>query len=200
MQREGLDYEFTVVMDLSVDGHVASSTKDRTGLYDGCCFTPNEATGRELLASLNQGDDPVQNAVRRIDTMLAKLDLSTLRDNYWLYALNRCQAASVDLLTEQQFQEQVALLLIVFGIVDRRTSEGAWRTGEKHCETCQKNRFHSPHSNLLSSNSGCSSPVVERIPYVGIEGKKRQPSIRAKPKRYSVLKEPTALKRHRKAV
>jgi len=89
MQREGLEYEFTVVMDLSVDGHVASSTKDRTQLYDGRYFTPNEETGRELLAWLNQGDDPRQEAMGKIDTLLTTLDLSALRNNYWLYALNR---------------------------------------------------------------------------------------------------------------
>jgi hypothetical protein len=110
VQREGLEYEFTVVMDLSVDGHVASSTKDRTQLYDGRYFTPNEETGRELLAWLNHGDDPRQDALRRIDAMLAALDLATLRDNYWLYALNRYQAPSAELLTEHQFQEQIALL------------------------------------------------------------------------------------------
>jgi hypothetical protein len=97
-------------MDLSVDGHVASSTKDRTQLYDGRYFTPNEETGRELLAWLNQGDDPRQDAMGKIDTMLTTLDLSALRSNYWLYALNRYQAASAELLTEGQFQEQIALL------------------------------------------------------------------------------------------
>ena len=42
--------------------------------------------------------------------MLTTLDLSALKSNYWLYALNRYQAASAELLTEGQFQEQIALL------------------------------------------------------------------------------------------
>ena len=47
----------------------------------------------------------------KIDTLLTTLDLSALRNNYWLYALNRYQAPSVELLSEQQFQEQIALLM-----------------------------------------------------------------------------------------
>ena len=40
VQREGLDYEFTVVLDLSIDSHIATSTKDRTGIFDGQYITP----------------------------------------------------------------------------------------------------------------------------------------------------------------
>lgn len=36
-QREGLEYEFTVVFDLSIDGHGASATKDHSGL-NYCLF------------------------------------------------------------------------------------------------------------------------------------------------------------------
>ena len=79
-------------------------------LTDTQYFTPNEETGRELLAWLNQGDDPRQDALGKIETLLTTLDLSALRSNYWLYAVNRYQVPSAELLTEQQFQEQIALL------------------------------------------------------------------------------------------
>ncbi|GAB6059325.1 ATP-binding protein [Desulfonatronum parangueonense] len=48
VQRDGLEYEFTTVLELSVDGHIATATKDRTGLFDGSYFTPSEETGKML--------------------------------------------------------------------------------------------------------------------------------------------------------
>ena len=53
--REGMEYEFTVVFDLSSE-HVASSTKDRTSLFDGQFFTPSRETGVRLLSWLNSNN------------------------------------------------------------------------------------------------------------------------------------------------
>lgn len=54
VQREGMDYEFTVVLDLSQE-HVATASKDRTSLFDGQHFTPTADTGKQLLNWLNSG-------------------------------------------------------------------------------------------------------------------------------------------------
>lgn len=59
-QREGMEYEFTVVLDLSLDGHVATASKDRTSLFDGRHFVPGAATGQELREWLDTGNDPVE--------------------------------------------------------------------------------------------------------------------------------------------
>jgi hypothetical protein len=56
VQRDGLEYEFTVVMDLSVEGHVATATKDRTSLFDGQHFVPVPATGETLREWLETGE------------------------------------------------------------------------------------------------------------------------------------------------
>ncbi|TVR02147.1 MAG: AAA family ATPase [Desulfovibrionales bacterium] len=76
IQRDGLEYEFTAVLELSVDGHIATATKDRTGLFDGSYFTPGKETGKKLIAWLNgepvngNGDDhpvdpkPARNVVQ----------------------------------------------------------------------------------------------------------------------------------------
>lgn len=45
--RDGLEYEMTVFFDLTQE-HIASASKDRTGLFDGRNFVPDEKTG-ELL-------------------------------------------------------------------------------------------------------------------------------------------------------
>jgi hypothetical protein len=58
VQRDGLEYEFTTVLELSVDGHIATATKDRTGLFDGSYFTPSEETGQMLKAWLSGSQTP----------------------------------------------------------------------------------------------------------------------------------------------
>lgn len=52
--REGMEYEFSIVLDISSE-HVATSTKDRTGLFDGQFFTPSRETGQKISSWLKQG-------------------------------------------------------------------------------------------------------------------------------------------------
>jgi len=54
--REGMEYEFTTVFDLSNE-HIATSSKDRTGLFDGQFFTPGRETGQKILSWLKGGAD-----------------------------------------------------------------------------------------------------------------------------------------------
>lgn len=54
--REGMEYEFTVVLDISSE-HVATSSKDRTSLFDGQFFKPSRETGQKILSWLKQGAD-----------------------------------------------------------------------------------------------------------------------------------------------
>jgi hypothetical protein len=51
IQRDGMEYEFTVFIDLDQQ-HTATATKDRTTLFDGQYFVPTIETGRTLLAWL----------------------------------------------------------------------------------------------------------------------------------------------------
>lgn len=55
IQRDGLEYEFTVVLDLDNEKHIAQSGKDRTGLFDGKYFVPDESTGTLLMQWLEMG-------------------------------------------------------------------------------------------------------------------------------------------------
>jgi hypothetical protein len=54
VQREGMDYEFTVVFDIDTN-HNATPSKDRTSLFDGKIFLPSEKTGKALLDWLESG-------------------------------------------------------------------------------------------------------------------------------------------------
>ncbi|MBQ7307132.1 MAG: AAA family ATPase [Clostridia bacterium] len=52
--RDGLEYEMTVFFDMTQE-HIASSSKDRTGLFDGKNFVPSEETGKQLSEWRNSG-------------------------------------------------------------------------------------------------------------------------------------------------
>jgi hypothetical protein len=57
VQRDGMEYEFTVMMDITNPDHIASTTKDRTGLFDGQFFKITKETGKTLLTWLESGKD-----------------------------------------------------------------------------------------------------------------------------------------------
>jgi hypothetical protein len=58
IQREGMDYEFTVVFDID-QSHNVQASKDRTSLFDGQIFMPSEKTGEQLVAWLESGKEVV---------------------------------------------------------------------------------------------------------------------------------------------
>lgn len=59
IMRDGIEYEFTVVFDLDMN-HQASSSKDRTRLFDGKFLELNEATGQQLRSWLDGGKGTLQ--------------------------------------------------------------------------------------------------------------------------------------------
>lgn len=69
VQRDGLDYEFTLVFDLDIK-HFAISSKDRTSLFMGKPeFIINEATGRKILEWCNTG-----RLISENDNLLTKIE------------------------------------------------------------------------------------------------------------------------------
>jgi AAA domain len=62
-QREGFEYEFTVVLDLVHDGHYATCSKDRTGLFNGDPRPIDIETGKILAAWLESGAEPAPEPV-----------------------------------------------------------------------------------------------------------------------------------------
>ena len=63
VQRDGMDYEFTIVFDLSYD-HVAGVSKDRTSLFDGKYFTPTPETGELMKSWLDAGPEPAKEPAK----------------------------------------------------------------------------------------------------------------------------------------
>jgi hypothetical protein len=54
IQRDGMEYEFTTVLDLAMD-HNAIASKDRTSLFDGQIFKPTQMTGKKIMDWLKGG-------------------------------------------------------------------------------------------------------------------------------------------------
>jgi flagellar motor switch/type III secretory pathway protein FliN len=74
VQREGLDYEFTIVLDVSQEKHLAAASKDRTGIFDGDIFLPTPETGSKIKNWLESGAEapPKENPLtERINKMIA---------------------------------------------------------------------------------------------------------------------------------
>jgi hypothetical protein len=63
-QRDGFEYEFTVVLDLIHDGHYATASKDRTGLFQGDPAAISEKTGATLREWLESGAEPTPEPVK----------------------------------------------------------------------------------------------------------------------------------------
>lgn len=84
-QRDGTDYEFTVVLDLTHDGHTATASKDRTKLFDQPELI-SEDTGKRLLAWLNSGLNPEERAKEQLVDALADIarapDMAALESAY----------------------------------------------------------------------------------------------------------------------
>lgn len=55
IQEGDSEYEFGIAFEIDRDSHLATASKDRTGLFDGRSFVLGEATGQELLAWRESG-------------------------------------------------------------------------------------------------------------------------------------------------
>ena len=132
VQRDGLEYEFTVVIDLSVEGHIASASKDRTGLFDGKHIVPTEETGKWLRTWLEGGvqqsttpmtepetePEPENPAfqksgsflMERLYTSLEGMGLLDRLKDYNQYVSGRYGVADMEMLQKEQLIEQLTLL------------------------------------------------------------------------------------------
>jgi hypothetical protein len=62
IQRDGMEYEFTVVFDVGID-HSAQVSKDRTGLFDGQLIPISKKTGETLMTWLGGAEPEYVHAV-----------------------------------------------------------------------------------------------------------------------------------------
>jgi hypothetical protein len=70
--RDGLEYEFTCVLDLIHDGHYATVSKDRTGVFTGDPKPISVETGKRLAEWLAGGVDPANADAMAVMTKASK--------------------------------------------------------------------------------------------------------------------------------
>lgn len=119
--REGFEYELTAVFDMDMS-HQAQASKDRTSLFNGRTWQPDEKTGAEIHAWLNMGKpaDPKVAALTQAQVELTKLRTAELQKAVnpvtWPtgsvveYCTKAFGTAKLSELAEPQF---AALLLVV---------------------------------------------------------------------------------------
>ncbi|MBB1074511.1 AAA family ATPase [Rhodoferax sp. 4810] len=73
IQRDGMEYEFTTVFDLAIEQHLATASKDRTGIFDGQHFVPSVETGFLLRNWLESGAQPAASVSEELKTALEEL-------------------------------------------------------------------------------------------------------------------------------
>lgn len=61
VQREGIEYEFTTMLDIALDSHTATASKDRTGLFADRAVKLDEEVGRQLAEWLLAGEAAPQD-------------------------------------------------------------------------------------------------------------------------------------------
>lgn len=69
VQRDGLEYEFTVFMDMNQE-HTAHVTKDNTKLFDQQYLKPSKEMGEKLMGWLNTGADVMDLKANFINVVL----------------------------------------------------------------------------------------------------------------------------------
>jgi hypothetical protein len=79
VQREGMEYEFTVFFDVSQD-HYAKATKDRTNMFKDEVFIMDEQTGARLSKWLEEGRADTGTLKREILGQFERLEIPVPAD------------------------------------------------------------------------------------------------------------------------
>lgn len=88
-QRDGVEYEFTTVLDIVHETHHANATKDRTKLFSSSDPEKlSEETGKKLLAWLESGVNPHEEILAGFTSAITTADLDDL-EKYWKSADRR---------------------------------------------------------------------------------------------------------------
>lgn len=116
VQREGIEYEFTLVFDLTVEGHLASVGKDRTTLFNGQHFTPSVETGDKLRAWLASAIDPLEASrvlLAALTERVEDIDNIPHLENWWRahrLEIDRLRPADLETLKALCAERKAAIL------------------------------------------------------------------------------------------
>lgn len=109
IQREGMEYEFTIQLDLAANNH-ATALKDRTGLFkDGMPFKPSEQTGEAIMQWCEEGvnvDAEVRDAICKLAQCDTVDELTMLKESIPAYVVNNQEFKNEGLLRYGQITKK----------------------------------------------------------------------------------------------
>jgi hypothetical protein len=105
--RDGLEFEFTCVLDVIHDGHYATVSKDRTGLFAGDPKPITVETGRRLAAWL-AGGHAVEPQLQADDQEVVERATAAIADATTLARLDTITATLAERLTEGRITQPTA--------------------------------------------------------------------------------------------
>lgn len=95
IQRDGIDYEFTIVFELDYKHHV-SATKDRTGLFLGLPeFTISEITGKAVYDWCNNTVEARINEVKSLKELTELYKLNTDPESIKLFTAKKVELTNL---------------------------------------------------------------------------------------------------------
>lgn len=99
IQREGFEYELTIMIELDKDGHFAITSKDRTGLFiDKPAFVPSVETGKLIRQWCDSGVDieaELADGIQRIKACQTVTELSAVKAMLPAYVVSHPDWVSV---------------------------------------------------------------------------------------------------------
>lgn len=126
-QRDGFEYEFTAVLDLIHDGHFATASKDRTGLFRKEPVPISEETGATLLAWLVDGVEvPDIPNKEPIADQPKEIPVDHLR-----HAIARGEASAAATWLMGMEQSQIDVLWAQLTPPETHALKAAWNAAEK---------------------------------------------------------------------
>ena len=102
VQREGMEYEFTVFMDIGMN-HAAQTSKDRTDMFKDEVFVIDEKVGKRLMDWLNEGKVDMNALKAEVLRNLKRLELDMPTDSA---DKREFVAEAVEKLTELHWSEE----------------------------------------------------------------------------------------------
>jgi hypothetical protein len=127
VQRDGLEFEFGLVLDIENEKHIATPSKDRTSLFDGQYFVPTKETGETLRRWLEAGEAPPppqqpapqelaqKNQIQRIQILCKELGINDREErmqrvNKFLQHTSGRTVTSTTDLTQDEAQKLISKL------------------------------------------------------------------------------------------
>jgi len=147
VQRDGLDFEFTAVLDVDQEKHYATASKDRTGLFDGQSFIPSKETGKQLLDWLESGVDPDEAMVKEASELIESCTTADELRDLWARSGKRWQ-------TRPKAFPQISALVAAKG----KTFPAAKPSGPVEHEPQQYNQ-QPPRDEYAPGGGGMGDPV-----------------------------------------